>query len=118
MSLDSFVEEQKGRMKKQGDKQSNKKAKLGKKKSNLPHALDKWDPEWFQEFSKGKLYEFLRETVERKPLFANYVVWTKKILLPQTSELEPQEIASLLGITLGEAFIILDKIFKEDGASK
>lgn len=118
MSLNSFVEEQKRKKKKQRNKLSNRKAKLDNKKSNLSRVLDKWDPEWFWGFSKGELYGFLRQTVERTPLFANYVIWTKKMLLPQTSELEPQEIASLLGITLGEALIILDKIFKEEGVSK
>ncbi|MFX0113491.1 MAG: hypothetical protein ACFFB3_02985 [Candidatus Hodarchaeota archaeon] len=116
MSLDSFVETEE---KKKPSKRVRKPPKEEKKpqktiqKSEFTPPPEKWDPQWFQGCSKSELYDLLCQIAEKSPLFPNYVAWTRKILLAQTPQPGPQEIASLLGISLGEAYVILDKIYKE-----
>jgi hypothetical protein len=116
LSLDSFVEtEEEKKSNKRGRKPSKEEKKPQKtiQRSEFTPPPEQWNPQWFQGYSKSELYDFLCQTAERSPLFPNYVAWTRKILLAKKPQPGPQEIASLLGISLGEAYVILDKIAKE-----
>lgn len=115
MSLDSFIEPGENRKARLRTHRSPMEER-SQRNSQMPEILfpaEKWSPQWFQELSKDELCELLRQAVEKSPLFANQVAWTRETLLVQTPQPKPQDIASLLGITLGEACIILDEIFKE-----
>ncbi len=114
LSLDNFFE---GKLKENLNKDKESGLKVQKKSKIFPNSAEKqqlkykWNIKWFLDFSKEELYGLLVQAVQKSPLFLNYVAWTSKTL--HTEDLDPQEIASRLDISLGEARIILDTIFQQ-----
>jgi len=61
----------------------------------------------FEEYAKEKLWTVLVDTVHALVMFPNHKAYTRNVILQEKPEITPQELASRLGIPLGEALVIL-----------
>lgn len=66
-----------------------------------------------EEYIKEKIWPVLVETVHALVMYPHHKVYTKDILLHEKPDITPQELASRLGIPLGEALVILYELKNE-----
>ncbi len=60
-----------------------------------------------EEISKDKLWRLLIEAVHANVMYPTHKAYTRDVLLKAEPELSAEELASKLGMPLGEAIIIL-----------
>ncbi len=70
-----------------------------------------------EEISKDKLWQLLIEAVHANVMYPSHKAYTRDVLLKAEPELSAEELASKLGMPLGEAIIILSEL-KDVAASK
>ncbi|MCS7125098.1 MAG: hypothetical protein NZ932_06790 [Candidatus Bathyarchaeota archaeon] len=68
-----------------------------------------------EEYVKEKLWPILVETVHAMVMFPHHKAYTRDVLLHEKPDITPQELASRLGIPLGEALVILYELKNEAG---
>lgn len=68
---------------------------------------------WYKNESVENIYQLLKESCEKQSRFQFYKKIVKKEILSKNPNIHPEEIAILLEITVGEAYIIMDSILKE-----
>jgi len=68
-----------------------------------------------KEYSKERLWPILVETVHALVLYPNHKAYTRNTILPEKPEILPAELASRLGMPLGEALVILHELGQEIG---
>lgn len=60
-----------------------------------------------EEYAKEKLWPILVETVRAMVMYPRHKAYTRDVVLHEKPDITPQELASRLGIPLGEALVIL-----------
>lgn len=60
-----------------------------------------------EEYAKEKLWPILVETVHAMVMYPRHKAYTRDVVLHEKPDITPQELASRLGIPLGEALVIL-----------
>jgi ribosomal protein S25 len=66
-----------------------------------------------EEYAKEKLWPILVETVHAMVMYAHHKAYTREVILHEKPDITPQELASRLGIPMGEALVILYELKKE-----
>jgi ribosomal protein S25 len=66
-----------------------------------------------EEYTKEKLWPILVETVHAMVMYAHHKAYTREVILHEKPDITPQELASRLGIPMGEALVILYELKKE-----
>lgn len=64
-------------------------------------------------YAKEKLWPILVETVHAMVMYPHHKAYTRDVLLHEKPDITPQELASRLGIPLGEALVILYELKNE-----
>jgi hypothetical protein len=67
----------------------------------------------FDEYVKEKLWPILVETVHAMVMYPYHKAYTRDVVLHEKPDITPQELASRLGIPLGEALVILYELKSE-----
>ncbi|MEM3697150.1 MAG: hypothetical protein QXQ94_06590 [Candidatus Bathyarchaeia archaeon] len=67
----------------------------------------------FEEYLKEKLWLILIETVHALILYPNHKAYVREVVLHEKPDITPAELASRLGIPLGEALVILYELKNE-----
>ena len=104
IALDSFIK--KGEKKKSEDLKTEPSSKIAV------------DNQFIKNISKEDLWEILRETVYRIIMFPNYLSYVEEHILPENPEISPEELVLTLGISLGEAIVILHELLEKKGEKK
>lgn len=63
-----------------------------------------------KEYAKEKLWPILVETVHALVMYPNHKAYTREVVLHEKPDIKPSELAAKLGITLGEALVILNEL--------
>ncbi|MEM0006853.1 MAG: hypothetical protein QXL91_07150 [Candidatus Bathyarchaeia archaeon] len=66
-----------------------------------------------EEYAKEKLWPILVETVHAMVMYPHHKAYTRDVLLHEKPDITPTELASRLGIPLGEALVILYELKNE-----
>jgi hypothetical protein len=66
------------------------------------------------EYSKEKLWQLLVETVHASVMFPTRKAYTRDTILAQQPDISTLELAERLGMTLGEAIVILSELRTEN----
>ena len=66
-----------------------------------------------EEYTKEKLWPILVETVHAMVMYPHHKAYTRDVLLHENPDITPSELASRLGIPLGEALVILYELKNE-----
>jgi len=69
-----------------------------------------------EEYTKEKLWPILVETVHAIVMYSHHKAYVRDVLLHENPDITPSELASRLGIPLGEALVILYEL-KNEGRS-
>ncbi len=72
----------------------------------------------FEEYIQDKLWPILLETVHSLVMFPSHKGYTRTAIVPEKPEIEPQELAIRLHISLGEAIVILYELREERKTSQ
>jgi transcription initiation factor IIE alpha subunit len=65
------------------------------------------------EYTKEKLWSVLMETVHSLVMYSNHKAYTREVVLQEKPEITPTELASRLGMSLGEALVIMYELVNE-----
>jgi hypothetical protein len=65
------------------------------------------------EYSKEKLWQLLVEAVHASVMYPTHKGYTRDSILPQKADVSAVELAERLGMSLGEALIILSELTQE-----
>ncbi|MEM2946854.1 MAG: hypothetical protein QXN96_01280 [Candidatus Bathyarchaeia archaeon] len=66
-----------------------------------------------EEYAKEKLWPILVETVHAMVMYPHHKAYTRDVLLHENPDITPSELASRLGIPIGEALVILYELKNE-----
>jgi hypothetical protein len=66
-----------------------------------------------EDYTKEQLWQLLVEAVHASVMYPTHKAYTRDNILPQKTDIEPNELAERLGMPLGEALVILSEL-KED----
>jgi len=69
----------------------------------------------FEDYVNDKLWTILTEAVHALTMYSHHKAYTREAILNEKPEITPQELASKLGIPLGEAIVILYELTNEQG---
>jgi hypothetical protein len=72
----------------------------------------------FEEYMKEKLWPILIETVHALVMYPNHKTYTREVILQEKPDITPAELATRLGIPLGEALVILYELASEKSGFK
>ena len=64
------------------------------------------------EFTKEKLWQLLVETVHASVMYPTHKSYTRDHILPQEADITAIELAGRLGMSLGEALVILNELLQ------
>jgi len=67
----------------------------------------------FEDFTKEKLWLVLIETVHALTMYPHHKAYVREVILSEKPDISPNELATKLGIPLGEALIILCELAEE-----
>lgn len=67
----------------------------------------------FDEYTKDKLWTILVETVHQLVMYPQHKAYSRGSVLPEKNDISAQELAARLGISLGEALVILFELKAE-----
>lgn len=66
-----------------------------------------------EDYTKDKLWPMLVETVHSLVMYPQHKAYTRDVILHEKPNIKPDELAARLGISLGEAFVILHELRNE-----
>lgn len=66
-----------------------------------------------EEYAKEKLWPVLVETAHTLVMFPSHKAYTRERIISEKPEISPVELASRLGISFGEALVILCELSSE-----
>jgi ribosomal protein S25 len=66
-----------------------------------------------EEYAKEKLWPTLVETAHTLVMFPSHKAYTREHIITEKPEISPVELASRLGISMGEALVILYELTSE-----
>ena len=61
----------------------------------------------FEEYVSNPLWAILQETVHSMIMYPHHKAYTRDVILNEQPDITPKELAAKLGISLGEAIVIL-----------
>ncbi|MGA3289413.1 MAG: winged helix-turn-helix domain-containing protein [Candidatus Bathyarchaeia archaeon] len=64
-------------------------------------------------YTKEKLWQLLVEAVHASVMYPTHKAYTRDNILPQKADVTANELAERLGMTLGEALVILSELTEE-----
>lgn len=67
----------------------------------------------FDEYTKDKLWTILVETVHRLVMYPQHKAYSRNSVVPEKKDVSPEELSARLGISLGEALVILFELQAE-----
>ncbi len=67
-------------------------------------------PSLLKDLSKEQIIDLLDPIMTRIPGFVSNLAWTRQKILPSSPNVTPEELAHDLGITLLEAYVILEQL--------
>jgi transcription initiation factor IIE alpha subunit len=70
-----------------------------------------------EEYTKEKLWQLLVEAVHTSVMYPTHKAYTRDSILPSNAEITPEELAQRLGMSLGEALVILSELQPERSIS-
>ena len=65
------------------------------------------------EYSKEKLWQLLVEAVHASVMYPTHKAYTRDSILPQKADVTANELAERLGMSLGEALVILSELAED-----
>ena len=65
------------------------------------------------EYTKEKLWQLVVEAVHASVMYPTHKAYTREIILPQKAGISANELAENLGMSLGEALVILNELTQE-----
>jgi hypothetical protein len=65
------------------------------------------------EYPKEKLWQLLVEAVHASVMYPTHKSYTRDSILPQKADVSAMELATRLGMPLGEALVILNELSEE-----
>ncbi len=68
-----------------------------------------------EEMKSTKFWAILVETVKRNPLYPNLAAYAWNNILNANPSISPKELAGQLSISLGEALVIIDEYYSQNG---
>ena len=68
----------------------------------------------FEGYVNNNLWPILVEVVHCLPMYSHHKGYVREFILNEKPEIKPRELASLLGIPLGEALVILYELKSEN----
>lgn len=69
-----------------------------------------------EEYAKEKLWPILIETVHSLVMYPHHKAYTREVILHEKPDITPTELAARLGISLGEALVILYELANDKRA--
>lgn len=63
-----------------------------------------------EDYTKEKLWQLLVETVHASVMYPTHKAYTRDSILPQKADVTAKELAESLGMSLGEALVILSEL--------
>jgi hypothetical protein len=66
-----------------------------------------------EEYSKEKLWQMLVEAVHASVMYPTHKAYTRGSILPLKADVTASELAERLGMSLGEALVILSELAEE-----
>jgi hypothetical protein len=70
-----------------------------------------------EQYKQEKLWLILVETAHASVMYPTHKSYTRDVLLKETPNITPQDLAARLNLPLGEALVILDELAAENQAS-
>jgi hypothetical protein len=70
-----------------------------------------------EEYTKERLWQLLIETVHTSVMYPTHKAYTRDSILPQKPDVSAVELAERLGMSLGEALVILDELKQQAQSS-
>lgn len=67
----------------------------------------------FDEYTKDKLWTILVETVHQLVMYPRHKAYSRDSILPEKKDISAEELAARLGISSGEALVILFELKAE-----
>lgn len=67
----------------------------------------------FDEYTQDKLWTILVETAHQLVMFPRHKAYSRDCILPEKKDITAEELAARLGISLGEALVILFELKAE-----
>lgn len=67
----------------------------------------------FEEYTKDRLWTILVETVHQLVMYPHHKAYTRDSLLLENKEISPENLASRLAVSYGEALVILFELETE-----
>jgi hypothetical protein len=68
----------------------------------------------FDEYSKDKLWTILVETVHQLVMYPQHKAYSRDSVLPEKKDVSAEELVARLGISFGEALVILFELKAEN----
>jgi hypothetical protein len=65
------------------------------------------------EYNKERLWQLLVEAVHTSVMYPTHKSYTRDTILPQKADVTPTELAESLGMSFGEALVILDELSED-----
>ncbi len=72
----------------------------------------------WQEYTDNPLWPILVETVHTMVMYPHHKAYTRDVALHEQADIRPTDLATNLGITLGEALVIFYELEKEKSEVK
>ena len=66
-----------------------------------------------EDYTKDRLWPMLVETVHSLVMYPQHKAYTRDVILHEKPNIKPDELAARLGISLGEALVILHELTNE-----
>jgi hypothetical protein len=71
-----------------------------------------------EDLRRSPLWPILVEVVHSLPLYPSHKAYVRDLLMIESPEISVEEVSYRLGITLGEALVILDEVRRELGGER
>lgn len=68
----------------------------------------------FERFLENPLWKVLVDTVHSLVMYPHHKAYVRDVVLSETPEITPEQLAARLGISLGEALVILYELREEN----
>ncbi|NHJ00705.1 MAG: hypothetical protein EAX86_01130 [Candidatus Heimdallarchaeota archaeon] len=92
-------------------KKANSEGKSSRDVKKLPKIINRsGSAPILNQLSKEQIIELLDPLMTRIPGFASNLAWTRQKILPSNPNIAPEELAQDLGISLLEAYVILEQL--------
>lgn len=71
-----------------------------------------------EDLDKNPLWDVLVETAHSLPLYKSHKNYIQEVIYPGKPDIKPEELSERLGMSLGEALVILNELNRENAPAK